>query len=69
MLKRNKMVKRSQKKEGQSTVEYVVLVSAVLAAVIAFLASNGGFRGTMNKTFTEMSNGVETMSNKVVNSR
>ena len=68
MLKRNKMVKRSQKKEGQSTVEYVVLVSAVLGAVILFLTPGGVFRKTTNQTFTDMSKGVNTMSDRVANS-
>jgi len=38
-------------KKGQSTVEYVLLVTAVLAVIIALVTSkNGGFQTTLNST-------------------
>ena len=41
-------------KRGQSTVEYVLLVTAVLAVIIAFVSTkNGGFQGQMNTTLND----------------
>ncbi len=39
-------------KRGQSTVEYVLLVAAVIAVMIAFTTNQntGGFQATMNST-------------------
>lgn len=37
MLKRNKCGCPKGKKKGQSTVEYIVLVAAIIAAVIVFV--------------------------------
>ena len=42
MLKRDIMVKPRKKKKGQSTVEYIILVAAIIGALIIFLP--GTFR-------------------------
>ena len=54
-------------KRGQSTVEYVLLVTAVLAVIIAFVTSNkGAFQTQLNQTLNtataDMSSGAETLS-------
>ena len=44
-------------KRGQSTVEYVLLVTAVLAVIIAFVSgSNGGFQVKLNATLNTAAN-------------
>ena len=50
----------NHRKKGQSTVEYIVLVSAVLLVVILFMNDQNGFKGKVNSTLltasTQMSN-------------
>lgn len=58
-----------RKKKGQSTVEYVVLVTAVIVIILAFLKPGGGFQQALNKTFTDATNGMEDMANRLKNSR
>ena len=49
------------KKKGQSTVEYIVLVTAVVGVAIAFMMSNGSpFQSRLGKV-------LDTMSNQMVN--
>jgi len=45
------------KKRGQSTVEYVLLLTAVVVVIIAFVSSNrtGGFQAQLNTTLNEVS--------------
>ena len=52
MLKRN-IKKKPNKKKGQSTVEYIVLVAAVLAAILIFLGPSGIFQSTLNSALNE----------------
>ena len=50
-------------KRGQSTVEYVLLVTAVLAVIIAFVTSkNGGFQTTLNTTLNTATGDMSTIS-------
>jgi len=50
-------------KRGQSTVEYVLLVTAVLAVIIAFVTSkNGAFQGQLNSTLGTTANDMNTIS-------
>jgi uncharacterized protein (UPF0333 family) len=50
MLK-SKIIKNTQnKRKGQSTVEYIILVAAILAALIIFLRPNGVFQSSFNST-------------------
>jgi len=41
-------------KRGQSTVEYVLLMTAVVVVIIAFVTNSGksGFQGQLNSTFS-----------------
>jgi Flp pilus assembly pilin Flp len=66
MLKRDKTL-RPQKKKGQSTVEYIILVAAVIAAVLVFIA--GPFQGAVSQTFNTGSNGMTDMANRLQTSR
>ena len=46
---------RLNNKKGQSTVEYIVLVTAVIAVIIAFATSNnGGLRGKLGNTYNQL---------------
>jgi uncharacterized protein (UPF0333 family) len=50
MLK-SKIIKNTQnKRKGQSTVEYIILVAAILAALIIFLRPGGVFQSSFNST-------------------
>lgn len=69
MLKRIKMTDPSRRKKGQSTVEYIILVAAILAALIVFLAPGGIFSNAVNSTFVSGTNGMEDMANRLATSR
>lgn len=69
MLKRIKYTKPKSKKKGQSTVEYIILVAAVLAALIIFLRPGGIFHTAVNETFVSGTNGMTTMANRLSTSR
>ncbi len=66
MLKRNIKVK-TRKKRGQSTIEYIVLVAAVIAALLLFLPTT--FRDAFTKTLTDGTDGMTNMANRLKNSR
>jgi hypothetical protein len=68
MLKRNR-IHTSKKKKGQSTVEYIILVAAIIAALIVFLKPGGIFQTAYNRTLISGTNGMETMANTLANSR
>ena len=53
-------------KKGQSTVEYVLLMTAVVAVIIGFVATkNGGFQGTLNTNLNSAVSDIGTMSDKL----
>ena len=49
-------------KKGQSTVEYVLLVTAVVAVIIAFVGGNNqnGFQHQLNTTLNDVSAEMDT---------
>ena len=63
------MVKLRTKKKGQSTVEYVILVAAVIALLILFLQPSGIFRTAFNTTLATGTNGMTDMANRLQRSR
>jgi len=67
MLKRNRINKPAKKKNGQSTVEYIILVAAVIGALIIFLP--GTFRTAFNSTLTSGTNGMVNMADRLQGSR
>ena len=67
MLKRNTNLRK--KKKGQSTVEYIILVAAVLAVIIVFLKPNGVFSTALNDTLKTGTNGMLDMANRLAISR
>jgi len=56
-------------RKGQSTVEYIVLVTAVLGALIIFLGPKGIFRGTMDETYERGASSLNEMSKRLSDSR
>ena len=69
MLKRNTNNTPHRKKKGQSTVEYIILVAAVLAALIIFLAPGGVFQSAFNSTIATGTNGMQNMAQRLAGSR
>jgi len=67
MLKRNISKQTRRKKKGQSTVEYIILVAAVIGALIVFLPTT--FQGAFNATLKSGTNGMEDMANRLADSR
>ena len=67
MLRKKKIVKRAASKaKGQSTVEYIILVAAVIAALLFFLPN---FKTAVEDTMTEGTNGMLDMANRLSSSR
>ena len=66
MLKRNIKVK-TRKKKGQSTIEYIILVAAVIAALLVFLP--GGFTDAFKTTLGQGTNGMTNMATRLRDSR
>lgn len=64
------MVKlRNKKKKGQSTLEYILLATAVVAVLIIFLRPNGGlFSIAFNETIKSQTNGMQAIANRLANS-
>lgn len=57
------------KKRGQSTVEYIVLVTAVLGTAILFLnGSNSPFRAKLNETLGGVTNSMGDMGTRLSDS-
>jgi hypothetical protein len=69
MLKRNQAHTPAAKKKGQSTVEYIVLVATIIAALIIFLRPGGPFSTAYNNTLAGGTNGMELMANALQSSR
>lgn len=66
MLKRNKMTKN--RKKGQSAVEYILLVTAVIAVILVFLGSGGIFQSSLNQALNQGTTGMTTLANRLGNS-
>ena len=67
MFKKNFHNKR--KRKGQSTVEYIILVAAIIAALILFLNQNGPFQKAYNETLNRGTDGMLDMANRLATSR
>ena len=55
-------------KKGQSTLEYIILVTAVVAVLLVFLGPNGFFQKSFNSTLSDVSSTMNMMSNRYANS-
>jgi uncharacterized protein (UPF0333 family) len=54
-------------KRGQSTLEYIILVTAVVAALLVFLPGN--FRTAFDSTLDQTANSMVNMANRLGGSR
>ena len=64
------MVNKNRKKKGQSTIEYIILVTGVVALLVAFLGNNQwGFRSALNTTLRDGTNGMQDMADRLGDSR
>jgi len=59
---------KKNKKRGQSTLEYLVLVAMVIAILIVFLGPTGPFAKAYNNTLQQGTDGMATMANKLAGS-
>jgi len=56
-------------KKGQSTLEYIILVTAVIVVIISFLVSSASpFRVQLNKTINGTVSMMDTMTIRLSNS-
>ncbi len=71
MLRKKKITKRAaHKRKGQSTVEYIILVAAVIAVILFFAGSpTSPFRRAFNSTLISGTNGMENMAGRLSGSR
>lgn len=61
---------RNRKKKGQSTLEYIILVTGVVAILIVFLNPTSGiFNRAFNQTLQVGTNGMTNMANRLAISR
>ena len=60
---------KNRKRKGQSTLEYIILVTAVIAIILVFLAPGGIFRGRVNATLISATNGMLNMASRLETSR
>ena len=61
---------RTRKKKGQSTLEYIVLVTGVIAVLLIFLnPTNGKFKEAFENTLIQGTNGMVDMANRLGSSR
>ncbi|MDO8675286.1 MAG: hypothetical protein Q7K71_04115 [Candidatus Omnitrophota bacterium] len=54
------------KTKGQSTVEYILLVTAVIAVIILFTGPGGAFRNKLSDTINKTTDGMEDMANRLM---
>jgi len=67
MLKQH--ITKSRKQKAQSTVEYIILFAAIVAALIIFLRPGGIFSNAVGNTFQSGTNGMTDMANRLQTSR
>ncbi|MBI3618194.1 MAG: class III signal peptide-containing protein [Candidatus Omnitrophica bacterium] len=53
-------------REGQSTVEYILIVAGVLVAVLVFLSNNGIFQNALNATYNTNINSMLNMAGRIL---
>ena len=60
---------KKRKKKGQSTLEYILLITAVVLILITFLQSGGLFQNRYNDTLASATNGMVNMAERLKGSR
>ena len=54
-----------RKKKGQSTLEYIILVTGVIVVLIVFLRPNGIFNNAFNAALSQGTNGMENLAKRL----
>ena len=54
-----------KKKKGQSTLEYIILVTGVIVVLIVFLKPNGTFDNAFSNTLASGTNGMSNMADRL----
>lgn len=52
--------------EGQGTIEYILIVAGVLAAVLVFLSNNGIFQNALNATYETNINSMLNVAERIL---
>ena len=65
-LHRSKASMKKRNKKGQSTVEYILLAAAVIAAVITFSST---FGDKLEDTYNQVTDDMTNMANRLSGSR
>ena len=60
---------KHKKRKGQSTIEYIILVTGVIAALVVFLRPGGIFQRQFNDTLSAGTNGMVNMAQRLQQSR
>jgi hypothetical protein len=60
---------KNKKRKGQSTLEYIILVTGVIALLIVFLGNGGVFQTAYNQTLQEGTGGMQNMACRLSSSR
>jgi uncharacterized protein (UPF0333 family) len=58
---------QKRKNKGQSTVEYILLVAAVIAVLIVFLGPNGPFASSYNDALSDSATSMNSMTGRITN--
>ena len=58
-----------RKKKGQSTLEYIILVTGIVAAFIFFAGPTGIFKDKVTNSVNQVSDEMLEMANRISNSR
>ena len=53
-------------REGKSTIEYIIIVAGVLAAVLIFLSNNGIFQNALNATYDTNINSMLNVAERIL---
>ncbi len=58
-----------KKRKGQSTLEYVILITGVVIVIIGVMVEGGLFQSALENTVGSTANGMSTMANRLAGSR
>ena len=56
---------KNKKRKGQSTLEYIVLVTAIIAVILVFLGPTGIFRTRLANTLDAATNTMTNMAGRL----